>query len=400
MKVAIIGQGYVGLTISSFAAEFYEVIGFDSNEKVVKQLNQGISHIEGVDSATLGKSVKSGNYRATSKASDISDAEIVIIAVPTPLTKDRKPDLTFIDAACKTIGENISDPILVINESTSFPGTIREYIKPKIESYSRGNIEHLYAISPERVDPGRSDFNQKNTPRLYSGLTAEASRKTREFYSKFCDNLIEVSSPEVAEAAKLFENTFRQVNIALVNEFAQITHSLGISVYETLDAANTKPYGFMKFTPSAGVGGHCIPVDPTYLAAVAEEHGVPATFIRRANEVNIEMSKYIVDRVQSDNGDLTGKSVLVIGVAYKPNVADVRETAAEHVIEHLRSRGAIVAWHDDLVGVWNGEVSSPLTCADISIVVTKHDGVRADLILASAPYVFDTTGKVIGAKGL
>jgi len=400
MKVAIIGQGYVGLTISSFAAEFYEVIGFDSNERVVKQLNQGISHIEGVDSAALGKSVKSGKYRATSKASDISDAEIVIIAVPTPLTKDRKPDLTYIDATCKTIGENISDPILVINESTSFPGTIREYIKPKIESYSRGNIEHLYAISPERVDPGRSDFNQKNTPRLYSGLTAEASRKTREFYSKFCDNLIEVSSPEVAEAAKLFENTFRQVNIALVNEFAQITHSLGISVYETLDAANTKPYGFMKFTPSAGVGGHCIPVDPTYLAAVAEEHGVPATFIRRANEVNIEMSKYIVDRVQSDNGDLTGKSVLVIGVAYKPNVADVRETAAEHVIEHLRSRGAIVAWHDDLVGVWNGEVSSPLTCADISIVVTKHDGVRADLILASAPYVFDTTGKVIGAKGL
>jgi UDP-N-acetyl-D-glucosamine dehydrogenase len=400
MKVAIIGQGYVGLTVSSFAAEFYEVIGFDSNERVVKQLNQGISHIEGVDSATLAKSVKSGKYRATSKASDISDAEIVIIAVPTPLTKDRKPDLTFIDAACKTIGENISDPILVINESTSFPGTIREYIKPKIESYSRGNIEHLYAISPERVDPGRSDFNQKNTPRLYSGLTSEASRKTREFYSKFCDNLIEVSSPEVAEAAKLFENTFRQVNIALVNEFAQITHSLGISVYETLDAANTKPYGFMKFTPSAGVGGHCIPVDPTYLAAVAEEHGVPATFIRRANEVNIEMSKYIVDRVQSDNGDLTGKSVLVIGVAYKPNVADVRETAAEHVIEHLRSRGAIVAWHDDLVGVWNGEVSSPLTGADISIVVTKHDGVRADLIVASAPYVFDTTGKVIGAKGL
>jgi UDP-N-acetyl-D-glucosamine dehydrogenase len=400
MKVAIIGQGYVGLTISSFATEFYEVIGFDSNERVVKQLNQGISHIEGVESATLGKSVKSGKYRATSKASDISDAEIVIIAVPTPLTKDRKPDLTYIDAACKTIGENISDSILVINESTSFPGTIREYIKPKIESYSRGNIEHLYAISPERVDPGRSDFNQKNTPRLYSGLTSEASRKTREFYSKFCDNLIEVSSPEVAEAAKLFENTFRQVNIALVNEFAQIAHSLGISVYETLDAANTKPYGFMKFTPSAGVGGHCIPVDPTYLAAVAEEHGVPATFIRRANEVNIEMSKYIVDRVQSDNGDLTGKSVLVIGVAYKPNVADVRETAAEPVIEHLRSRGAIVAWHDDLIGSWNGEVSSPLTGADISIVVTKHDGVRADLILASAPYVFDTTGKVIGAKGL
>ena len=400
MKVAIIGQGYVGLTISSFAAEFYDVVGFDNNQRIVDQLNQGISHIEGVESSTLGKWVKSGRYRATNTGSDISGAEIVVIAVPTPLTKDRKPDLTYIDAACKTIGENIGRPVLVINESTSFPGTIRNYIKPKIESYSRGNFEHLYAISPERVDPGRGDFNQKNTPRLYAGLTQDASDKTRDFYSKFCDTLVEVSSPEVAEAAKLFENTFRQVNIALVNEFAQIANSLGISVYETLDAANTKPYGFMKFTPSAGVGGHCIPVDPTYLASVAEEHGAPATFIRRANEVNLEMSHYIVDRVEKDNGDLTGKSVLVVGVAYKPNVADVRETAAELVIEHLRARGAIVAWHDEVVGTWNGEKSSPLSGADISIVVTKHDGVKVDSILKSAPYVFDTTGKVTGAKGL
>ena len=400
MKVAIIGQGYVGLTISSFAAEFYDVVGFDNNEKIVNQLNQGISHIEGVESATLGKWVKSGRYRATNIGSDITGADIVIIAVPTPLTKDRKPDLTYIEAACKTIGENINTPVLVINESTSFPGTIRGYIKPKIESYSRGNIEHLYAISPERVDPGRGDYNQKNTPRLYAGLTQEASQRTRDFYSRFCDTLVEVSSPEVAEAAKLFENTFRQVNIALVNEFAQIANSLGISVYETLEAASTKPYGFMKFTPSAGVGGHCIPVDPTYLAAVAEEHGASASFIRRANQVNLEMSKYIVDQVEKDNSDLQGKSVLVVGVAYKPNVADVRETAAELVIEHLRARGAIVAWHDEVVGTWNGEKSSPLSGADISIVVTKHDGVKVDSILKSAPYVFDTTGKVPGAKGL
>jgi UDP-N-acetyl-D-glucosamine dehydrogenase len=205
----------------------------------------------------------------------------------------------------------------------------------------------------------------------------------------------------VAEAAKLFENTFRQVNIALVNEFAQITNALGISVYETLDAANTKPYGFMKFTPSAGVGGHCIPVDPTYLAAVAEERGVPATFIRRANEVNLEMSKYIVDRVQADNGgSLKGKSVLVVGVAYKPNVADVRETAAALVIEHLRGCGAVVAWHDDVVGSWQGQSSAPLSGADITVVITKHDVVDAKAIMASAPYVFDTTGKIAGAKGL
>ena len=401
MKVAIIGQGYVGLTISAFAAEYFDVIGFDSNQKIVNQLNLGFSHIEGVDNELLATRIKSGRYLATSKGSDISGCDLVVIAVPTPLNSNREPDLTFIDSACKTIGENIQKPILVINESTSFPGTLRNFIKPAIEKYASGQVEHLYAISPERVDPGRTDFNQKNTPRLYAGLTSEASGQTREFYSKFCDNLVEVSSPEVAEAAKLFENTFRQVNIALVNEFAQITHSLGISVYETLDAANTKPYGFMKFTPSAGVGGHCIPVDPTYLADVAEKHGAPATFIRRANEVNLEMSEYIVRRISQDNGgNLQGKSVLVVGLAYKPNVADVRETAAELVIKHLRNQGAVVSWHDDVVGNWKGETSAPLQGADITVVVTKHDSVDEKKIFASAPYVFDTTGKVIGAKGI
>jgi UDP-N-acetyl-D-glucosamine dehydrogenase len=401
MKVAIIGQGYVGLTISAFAGEFFEVIGFDNNPKIVNQLNSGKSHIEGVESLVLQKRIKAGRYKATTSGSDIADSDLVVIAVPTPLTKDRQPDLTYIDAACRTIGENIKKSVLVINESTSFPGTLRNYIKPAIEKYSKIPVEHLFAISPERVDPGRGDYNQKNTPRLYAGLNSEASEKTREFYSRFCDELVEVSSPEVAEAAKLFENTFRQVNIALVNEFAQIANALGISVYETLDAANTKPYGFMKFTPSAGVGGHCIPVDPTYLAAVAEEHGAPATFIRRANDVNLEMSKYVVDRVQADNGGtLQGKSVLVVGVAYKPNVADVRETAAELVIEHLRNHGAVVSWHDEVVGTWSGESSAPLSGADIAVVVTKHDLVSEREILASAPYVFDTTGKIAGAKGL
>ena len=401
MKIAIIGQGYVGLTISAFAGEFFEVIGLDNNSTIVSQLNKGMSHIEGVESSVLKKWISAGRYKATTIGQDISDAVIAIIAVPTPLTKDRKPDLTFIEAACKTIGTYMKNPVLVINESTSFPGTLRNFIKPTIEKYSQNLVEHQYAISPERVDPGRGDYNQKNTPRLIAGLTPEASAKTREFYSKFCDELVEVSSPEVAEAAKLFENTFRQVNIALVNEFAQIAHSLGISVYETLDAANTKPYGFMKFTPSAGVGGHCIPVDPTYLAAAAEEHGAPATFIRRANEVNLEMSKYVVNRVEEDNGgSLQGKSVLVVGVAYKPNVADVRETAAELVIQHLRDRGAAVSWHDEVVSSWHGESSAPLSGADIAVVITKHDVVSERDILASAPYVFDTTGKVAGAKGL
>jgi len=400
-KVSIIGQGYVGLTISLFAGEKFAVTGFDMNNKVVDQLNLGISHIEGVDSEGLEKLIKKNRYRATTNGADLADSDIVVIAVPTPLTADRKPDLSFIESACKTIGENLKKPALIINESTSYPGTLRKFIKPAVEQYSANALEHMYAISPERVDPGRTDFNQRNTPRLFSGLTEEATELTRNFYSKFCDHLVEVSSPEVAEAAKLFENTFRQVNIALVNEFAQISHSLGIDVYETIEAAATKPYGFMKFSPSAGVGGHCIPVDPSYLAAIAEEHGAPATFIRRANQVNREMSAYVVDRVQSDcGGSLAGKSVLVVGVAYKPNVADTRETAAELVIDELRLRGALVQWHDDVVGQWKDEKSSPLSGAQIAIVLTKHDGVKIESILASSPYVFDTTGKVPGAVSL
>ena len=401
MKVSIIGQGYVGLTISAFAAAEHEVVGFDNSQRVVDQLNKGISHIEGVESEVIARWAKAGRYKATTNGSDIKGSDIVVIAVPTPLTIDRKPDMSFIEAACKTIAEKIDRPVLVINESTSFPGTVRNFIKPLIEKLSANKFEHQYAISPERVDPGRGDYNQKNTPRLYAGLTPEASAKTREFYSSFCDQLVEVSSPEVAESAKLFENTFRQVNIALVNEFAQIAHKLGISVNEVLDAANTKPYGFMKFTPSAGVGGHCIPVDPSYLAHVAEQLGAPSTFIERANEVNLEMPVYIVDRVEADNGgSLKGKSVLVVGVAYKSNVADVRETPAEIVIEELRKRGAVVAWHDDVVGTWCGESSAPLSGADISVVVTLHNVVKPTDVLASAPYVFDTTGKVKGAKTL
>jgi UDP-N-acetyl-D-glucosamine dehydrogenase len=401
MKVAIIGQGYVGLTIAAFASNDHQVIGFDKSVETVARLNKGISHIEGVGSRDLAAAISSGNYLATTNPADVSEAEIVVIAVPTPLTADRKPDLSFIDSACKTIGQALKRSALIVNESTSFPGTLRDYIKPLVEKYSDNKFEHLYAISPERVDPGRTDWNQKNTPRLYAGLTKEASDQTRKFYSTFCDNLIEVSSPEVAEAAKLFENTFRQVNIALVNEFAEISHALGISVHETLDAANTKPYGFMRFNPSAGVGGHCIPVDPSYLAYAAAAKGIPATFIERANEVNLEMPKYVVARVLADNGgSLKGKKVQVIGVSYKPNVADVRETPAELVIEELKRVGAEVNWHDDVVGNWRGESSALLGGAEVAIVVTLHDVIDKKEVLASAPYVFDTTDKISGARGL
>ena len=401
MKVAIIGQGYVGLTIALFASKKTEIIGFDLNSEVVSQLNSGISHIEGVESKTLKRRIKAGKYRATTNPSAMGEAEIVVIAVPTPLDSNRIPDHSFIESACKLIGENISHPVLIINESTSSPGTVRKIIKPLVEKYSKKKAEHQYAVSPERVDPGRTDWNQKNTPRLYSGLTPEATKETRKFYSSFCHNLVEVSSPEVAEAAKLFENSFRQVNIALVNELAQISHALGISVNETLEAAGTKPYGFMKFNPSAGVGGHCIPVDPSYLAHAAEEVGVKASFIELANEVNLQMPRYVVGRVAADNGgSLVGKSVQVVGVAYKPNVADTRETPADIVFDELKKQGAVVTWHDPIVGGWHGENSAALGGSDIAIVVTLHDAMDKSSVLKSAKYVFDATGKLPGAVQL
>ena len=400
-KVFIIGQGYVGLTVAKFAAAKYTVIGFDNNEKLVDQLNAGKSHIEGISDDDISTLRGTGAYTATANAADLADCKIVVIAVPTPLKKDRTPDLRHIESACKTIAQFATGPLLIINESTSYPGTVRNLIKPTIDSLSSKPFEHLYAISPERVDPGRTDWDQSNTPRLYSGLTKEAADKTKEFYSTFCNSLVEVSSPEVAEAAKLFENSFRQVNIALVNELAQISHALGISVRETLDAADTKPYGFMKFSPSAGVGGHCIPVDPSYLAHVAKGLGVPATFIERANLVNLEMPNYIIARVVKDNGgSLKGKKVQVIGVSYKSNIADTRETPAEIMIESLKAAGAVVSWHDPLVKTWNGIDSAPLGGSDIAIVVTKHDLLSEDAIKASAPYVFDTTGKISGVPGL
>ena len=290
MRIAIIGQGYVGLTIAVGAAGTgHKVIGFDINAGLVSDLNKGVSHIEGITNADLSRFLSNQSYLATGDSSLLEGSDVIVIAVPTPLTVERQPDLSYVHAATELIQRNVKSPALIVNESTSYPGTLRKEIAARITG-----VSHLYASSPERVDPGNTQWGTKNTPRLIGGLTPEAVTKAKEFYSSFCDTVIEVSSPEVAEAAKIFENTFRQVNIALVNEFAQIADALGISGREVLDAAATKPYGFMEFNPGPGVGGHCIPVDPTYLAYVANEVGVPATFIKRANEVNLAMPAYVV----------------------------------------------------------------------------------------------------------
>ena len=381
MKIAIIGLGYVGRSIATAAVGAgHSVVGFDTNSDVVSNLSIV------------------GDFKGTIDAVLLCDAEIVVIAVPTPLGSTRKPDLSAVHAACKTIIENVKKPVLVINESTSYPGTLRNEIASMIEKAS--GLGHMYASSPERVDPGNQKWTQKNTPRLLAGLTQEATALARKFYSSFCDEIIGVSTPEVAEAAKLFENTFRQVNIALVNEFAQISDALDIPTREVLDAAATKPFGFMSFQPGPGVGGHCIPVDPSYLAYVADNVGVPAEFIKRANQVNLGMPTYVVSRVVNDVGLLKGKKVVVVGIAYKANVSDTREAPAALIIDELKKQGAEVSWHDPVVGAWNGQSSSELKGFDVAIVVTKHDVVNESAIKSSAAYVFDCTGSIKGVAGI
>ena len=396
MRVAIIGQGYVGLTIAVGAAGAgHSVIGFDVNDSLVAALNTGTSHIEGITDKALAGFVASGAYKASTDASVLDGSDVIVIAVPTPLDEARNPDLSYVHDAADLIASNVKSLALVINESTSYPGTLRKEIAARITG-----VEHLYASSPERVDPGNTQWGTKNTPRLIGGITPTAVAKAKEFYASFCDTIIEVSSPEVAEAAKIFENTFRQVNIALVNELAQISDALGISSREVIQAAGTKPYGFMEFNPGPGVGGHCIPVDPSYLAHVANQVGVPATFIKRANEVNLAMPAYVVKRViEGFGGSIAGKSVIVVGVSYKANVADTRETPAAAVIDVLRENGAKVVWHDDLVGSWRGESSVPMAAHDIAVVVTRHDGVSDGAVKASG-YVFDCTGTVPGVDGI
>jgi UDP-N-acetyl-D-glucosamine dehydrogenase len=396
MRVAIIGQGYVGLTIAVGAAGAgHTVVGFDVNASLVEQLNSGKSHIEGISDSQLTGFISSSLFIASTDSSVLEGSDAIVIAVPTPLDDDRNPDLSFVHAAAELINQQVKTPALIINESTSYPGTLRKEIAARITG-----VEHLYASSPERVDPGNTQWGTKNTPRLIGGLTPAAISKAHEFYGSFCDSIIEVSSPEVAEAAKIFENTFRQVNIALVNEFAQISDALGISSREVIEAAATKPYGFMPFNPGPGVGGHCIPVDPSYLAHVANEVGVPATFIKRANEVNLAMPGYVVKRVVAGaGGSIAGKSVVVVGVSYKANVADTRETPAAAVIDLLREQGATVVWHDDLVGTWRGESTTALGNFDIAVVVTKHDGV-SDAAIRASKYVFDCTGSISGAEGI
>ena len=396
LRISIIGQGYVGLPLAmAFSKAGQKVTGFDLDSKKVNHLNLGISHIEDITSADLKLALEKKNYLASTNPSSISDSDVIIIAVPTPLNPDRNPDLSFLESAAEIIGKNVGRDCLVVNESTSYPGTLRNLIEPLVTKYS--SFRHGFAISPERVDPGNKVWNLENTTRLFAGLTPSASAKTKEVYSLICKNLIEVSSPEVAETAKLFENTFRQVNIALVNELEIITNSIGISVFEVLNAAATKPYGFMKFKPGLGVGGHCIPVDPTYLSYIAAKNSVKANFIDLANKVNNEMPKIVADRISKKIGpNLAGKYIIIFGLAYKPNISDIRESPSLDLIDNLRKLGAKVFWNDELVSTWEKEESTTLDGSkfDLAVLAIRHDYMTDTLINSSSDLIYDCTGTI------
>ena len=386
----MIGQGYVGLPIAMAAGMAgHQVLGLDLDESKVNNLNLGFSHIEDIPNGAVQGLIAEGKY-----------SDVVVIAVPTPLNSNREPDVIYLRSSAKVIGENLGSKTLIINESTSYPGTLRNLIKPTVEKYSKSPISHLYAISPERVDPGNLKWNLLNTPRLLSGLTPEATEKAAEFYSSFCKRIILTKDPETAEMAKLFENTFRQVNIALVNELAEISHGLGISANEVISAASSKPYGFMGFRPGLGVGGHCIPVDPSYLAFAANEIGIEAKFINLANQVNLEMPRKILARIIAEHGNsISGKSVLICGLAYKSNIGDVRESPSFILRDELISKGAFVSWYDPMVKEIEGEKSVELSGKnfDLAIVAVLHATMSIDEILASSKYVFDCTGNIKSA---
>ena len=397
--VGVVGQGYVGLALATAAANAgHTVIGYDTNEDLVDDLKQGKSHVEDVASETTTKLISSGRYIPTNDSSTLNECEIIIIAVPTPLSKERKPDLNFLETAVETIANEIKHEVLIINESTSYPGTLRKIISEKI--YLKTGIKHRYASAPERIDPGSKNWNITNTPRIVSGLNEATTKETKEFYLTFTESVMTVSTPEVAEMSKLVENSFRQVNIAFVNELAQIANAFGVSINEVLTAADTKPYGFMKFTPGAGVGGHCIPVDPIYLSYEAKRLGVNSTFIERANEVNHGMPAYIVSRILADNNnDLTNKKIILIGVAYKANISDIRETPALEIIKLLVKENALVVWHDPLVLEFNGQESQEINGQDIAIVLTLHSTIDIEKV-KQINYVFDCTNQLYWAKNL
>ena len=402
--LAIIGQGYVGLPLAMAAVDAgWSVIGVDTFEAKVDQINGGSSPVEDISNAQLQAAISRGLYKATTDYSEITSASVITICVPTPLDEKREPDLTLLRSAATSIAPYVSNETLVVSESTSYPGTLRDIIIPVINSLKPKDSSKVYfASAPERGNPGDPVWNQKNTPRLVGSIDKESQKRALAFYESICDAAVSVSTPEVAEAAKLLENTFRLINIALINEFTQICSASGINVHEVIDAASSKPYGFMPFRPGVGVGGHCIPVDPLYLTWWARQNGGKAAFVESADLINHEMPKYVAERALGMvDASIKNPKVLILGVAYKPGVGDVRETPVSELRDHLISKGADVAWHDPLVPAWEGSYPVDLEWeCDVAILATKQPGMDLNQLITRGVLILDCTNSLNGFAGV
>jgi UDP-N-acetyl-D-glucosamine dehydrogenase len=396
--VAIIGAGYVGVPLAHvFADAGKNVLLVDVKQNLVDALNRGESHIEDVPSEQLKAHVDAGRISATTDYDTLHDADAILIALPTPLSKQREPDLSIIKAAVREIAQRLRKDHLVVLESTTYPGTTRECILPVLEEagFVVGKDFHL-AFSPERVDPGRNDWTTKNVPKVVGGITPACTDRAAELYRQAVETIHEVSSPEAAELTKLLENIFRSVNIALVNELAQLCERMGIDVWEVVDAAATKPFGFMSFKPGPGLGGHCIPIDPFYLTWKAREYGFYTEFVELAGKVNENMPYYCRSLISQalNHGkqrSLKGSRVLVLGVAYKSDIGDTRESPALKLMELLRNAGSEVSYHDPHVPQLNGDRSVSLEPEkyDCVVIVTAHSGIDYDELVEQAELVVD-----------
>lgn len=402
--LAIIGQGYVGLPLAMAAVDAgWTVIGIDNFAAKVAQINGGSSPVEDISDNQLQAAISNGAYKATTDISAVAQACVITICVPTPLDDKREPDLSLLRNAAIGIAPYVSNETLVVSESTSYPGTLRNVIIPIIKQNKRDEtIVVYYACAPERVNPGDEIWNQKNTPRLVGAINEESQIRALEFYESICDAVVPVSTPEVAEAAKLLENTHRLVNIALVNEFAQLCSAGGINVHEVIDAASSKPYGFTAFRPGVGVGGHCIPVDPLYLTWWARQNGSEATFVETADSINHAMPRYVAKRALSMvHSSVISPRVLVLGVAYKPGVGDVRESPVLVLRDELKKLGAVIAWHDPLVPLWEGseQVDLEWEC-DVAILATNQPGMDLRQLITRGVRILDCTNSIPEQAGV
>ena len=406
--VTIVGQGYVGLPLAQAAVRAgWAVNGLDVTESLVDALNSGKSHVDDLSDADIQEMLDLG-YRATTDQSAVSTSDVVVICVPTPLGDGGSPDLGAVKGASRSVGDNLTSGTTVILESTTYPGTTDDIVKPILEMASglTAGTDFQLAYSPERVDPGSKHYGIKNTPKLMGGINDASTQAAVAFYGTFIDEPVPMDGMREAETAKLLENTFRHVNIALVNEMTKFCKELNIDIWEVIRGASTKPFGFMKFTPGPGVGGHCIPIDPNYLSyEVRNQLGYPFRFVELAQEINNSMPRYVVDRVgkmlNEHRKPLNGSEVLLLGVTYKADIADQRESPAMPVAEALRERGAVIRFHDPMVETWNlesgnvtreADLDAAVASADVVVVLQAHESYDLEKLAGSAKVMLDTRG--------